>query len=46
MHDPRLLASFGVFPTQLLIGDENSLLHKKTYFALERGQMLTLHDAT
>ncbi len=34
MRDPRLLASFGVFPTQLLIGDENSLLHKKTYFAL------------
>lgn len=34
MGNPRLLASFGVFPTQLLIGDENSLLHKKTYFAL------------
>jgi hypothetical protein len=34
VHDPRLLASFGVFPTQLLMGDENSLLHKKTYFAL------------
>jgi hypothetical protein len=34
MHDPRLLASFGVFPTQLLIGDDNSLLHKKTYVAL------------
>ncbi len=34
MSDPRLLASFGVFPTQVLIGDENSLLHKKTYFAL------------
>ena len=34
MRDPRLLASFGVFPTELLIGDENSLLHKKTYFAL------------
>lgn len=34
MHDPRLLASFGVFPTQLLIGDENSLLHKKTYFGI------------
>ncbi len=34
MRDPRLLASFRVFPTQVLIGDENSLLHKKTYFAL------------
>lgn len=34
MRNPRLLASFGVFPTQVLIGDENSLLHKKTYFAL------------
>ncbi|HEY1732005.1 MAG TPA: hypothetical protein VGG15_09655 [Terriglobales bacterium] len=32
IRDPRLLASFAVFPTQLLIGDENSLLHKKTYF--------------
>ncbi|MGC2108781.1 MAG: hypothetical protein WA655_04645 [Candidatus Korobacteraceae bacterium] len=31
---PRLLASFAVFPTQVLIGDENSLLHRKTYFAL------------
>ena len=31
---PRLLALFAVFPTQLLIGDENSLLHKKTYFRL------------
>jgi len=34
MGAPRLLASFGVFPTQILIGDESSLLHKKTYFAL------------
>lgn len=34
MGTPRLLASFGVFPTEILIGDENSLLHKKTYFAL------------
>ena len=34
MGGPRLLASFGVFPTQILIGDESSLLHKKTYFAL------------
>jgi hypothetical protein len=34
MGEPRLLASFGVFPTQILIGDESSLLHKKTYFAL------------
>jgi hypothetical protein len=33
-RSPRLLASFGVFPTQLLIGDESSLLHKKTYFGL------------
>ena len=31
---PRLLASFSVFPTQVLIGDESSLLHKKTYFGL------------
>jgi hypothetical protein len=34
MEKPRLLASFGVFPTEILVGDENSLLHKKTYFAL------------
>lgn len=34
MRDPRLLASFEVFPTQVLIGDENSLLHKKTYFRI------------
>jgi hypothetical protein len=34
MRNPRLLASFGVFPTQVLIGDENSLLHKKTYFGI------------
>lgn len=34
MGKPRLLAAFGVFPTQILIGDESSLLHKKTYFAL------------
>lgn len=34
MHSPRLLASFAVFPTQILIGDESSLMHKKTYFAL------------
>jgi hypothetical protein len=34
MGAPRLLASFGVFPTQILIGDESSLLHRKTYFAL------------
>jgi hypothetical protein len=33
-QSPRLLASFGVFPTQVLIGDENSLLHRKTYFQL------------
>jgi hypothetical protein len=31
---PRLLASFTVFPTQVLIGDENSPLHKKAYFGL------------
>jgi hypothetical protein len=30
----RLLASFRVFPTQVLIGDENSLLHRKVYFGL------------
>jgi hypothetical protein len=34
MHSPRLLASFAVFPTQILIGDESSLFHKKTYFSL------------
>jgi hypothetical protein len=34
MRDPRLLASFGVFPTQVLIGDENSVLHKKIYFGI------------
>jgi hypothetical protein len=34
MHDPRLLASFGVFPTQVLIGDESSFLHRKTYFGI------------
>lgn len=34
MHAMRLLASFPVFPTQVLIGDENSVLHKKTYFSL------------
>jgi hypothetical protein len=34
VRSPRLLASFAVFPTQVLIGDENSVLHKKTYFCL------------
>ena len=34
MQAPRLLASFAVFPTQVLIGDESSLFHKKTYFNL------------
>jgi hypothetical protein len=34
LPSPRLLASFAVFPTQVLIGDENSVLHKKTYFSL------------
>lgn len=34
MHDPRLLASLGVFPTQVLIGDESSFLHRKTYFGI------------
>ena len=34
VDSPRLLAWFGVFPTQVLIGDENSLLHQKTYFGL------------
>jgi hypothetical protein len=33
-HAPRLLARFAVFPTQVLIGDESSVLHKKTYFRL------------
>ena len=31
---PRLLAWFDAFPTQVLIGDESSVLHKKTYFRL------------
>ncbi len=31
---PRLLVYFSTFPTQVLIGDENSVLHKKTYFSL------------
>ena len=35
MHSPRLLASFALFPTQVLIGDESSLFHKKTYFSLQ-----------
>jgi hypothetical protein len=35
MQNPRLLASFQSFPTQVLIGDENSLLHRKTYFGLQ-----------
>jgi len=30
----RLLATFEDFPTPFLIGDEGSLLHKKTYFEL------------
>jgi hypothetical protein len=34
VQPPRLLASFAVFPTQMLIGDESSVLHKKTYFSL------------
>lgn len=34
MRSPRLLASFAVFPTQVLIGDESSVMHKKTYFSL------------
>jgi len=34
MHSPRLLTTFAVFPTQVLIGDESSLFHKKTYFSL------------
>ncbi len=34
MQSPRLLACFAVFPTQVLIGDESSFLHKKTYFVL------------
>jgi hypothetical protein len=33
-RSPRLLAWFGAFPTQVLIGDESSVLHKKTYFLL------------
>ena len=33
-HSPRLLVSISGFPTPVLIGDENSLLHKKTYFSL------------
>lgn len=33
-RSPRLLASFAVFPTQVLIGDESSVLHKETYFGL------------
>ena len=34
VRTPRLLASFAVFPTRVLIGDESSVLHKKTYFAI------------
>ena len=34
VQSPRLLAQFAVFPTQVLIGDENSVLHRKTYFRL------------
>lgn len=34
MRSPRLLATIVGFPSQVLIGDENSLLHKKTYFSL------------
>lgn len=34
MHSPRLLASIPEFPSPVLIGDETSPLHKKTYFSL------------
>ncbi len=34
MRSPRLLAFIAGFPSQVLIGDENSLLHKKTYFSM------------
>jgi len=34
MHSLRLLAAEAEFPAPLLIGDESSLLHKKTYFGL------------
>ena len=34
MHSPRLLASVVGFPTPVLIGDEDSFLHRKTYFGL------------
>lgn len=34
MHSPRLLASILEFPSPVLIGDETSPLHKKTYFSL------------
>ncbi|HKD83714.1 MAG TPA: hypothetical protein VKB58_03115 [Terriglobales bacterium] len=34
MHSPRLLASIAGFPSPVLIGDETSPLHKKTFFSL------------
>ena len=34
MHSPRLLGSITEFPSPVLIGDESSPLHKKTYFSL------------
>jgi hypothetical protein len=34
VSSPRLLVSSDGFPMPVLIGDESSLLHKKTYFAL------------